>query len=84
MSFRLSLVGVEDTPNGPRVIDSIDGDELTAKITVDGELSFGNGYSGFFGGGNAAYSLEDLIGDRVLGNSVRIELRIIEDTDEPE
>lgn len=79
MTALIEIVGVEDTPHGPRDLEAIDGDELTIRVTVDGEVTFGNGISGFFGGSGQRYTLQDLIGERELGGGVRLELRILED-----
>lgn len=77
----LSIVAVEDTPDGPHDIDSIEGEELAFKINSDGELVVDNGFRGIYA--NGIYGIRDLTGDRNKDN-VRLELRIIwQHSDDP-
>ncbi|QNJ55921.1 hypothetical protein SEA_RASPUTIA_31 [Microbacterium phage Rasputia] len=77
----LRLVALSDGPDGPIERGAIDGPELTLSVTVDGELLVANGLSGFFGGGALQYGWEDLVPDYRLGETVRLEVRIV-DSDE--
>lgn len=72
----VTLVAVRDTPEGPVDVGSIDGDEVTIRVTIDGELIVSNGRGGFFGGGPSEYSLADIV-DHGTPEGIRLEVRII-------
>lgn len=78
------LVALIDDPLlGPRELGCIDGEALTIATTVDGELSVGNGLTGFFGGRPLPYCWEDLVPDYRPGDEdrIRLEIRIVDRED---
>lgn len=76
----VQLVAVADGPGGTRKLGVIDGEKLSIWATEDKELQVTNG-SFSLSGGETVFGWEDLVPDYRIGETVRLELRVV-DADE--